>query len=144
MEPSAILHTEQFNHLTPSEALGKRQEAQEAAQKFESIFLKQMIVKMRENASVGEDGGMFGKGPGSDTYTQWFDDNMSSAMTQSGQVGVADVLFADFERLGAIPTEKQAGIAKEVERAGMHASPLMHKSAVNRSASPRRSTNVVA
>ncbi len=107
MDTATIIHSQRFDGLSAQEAAGIRKEGKETADKFEAIFLKQMVVKMRENASLGE-GGMFGDGPGSDTYSQWFDSNMSSALSGSGQIGISKVLMTEFERVGAIPTLEQA------------------------------------
>ena len=53
--------------------------------------------------------GMFGDGPGSDTYTQWFDNNLAEYLSDNGQFGIADTLMKEFERWNQIPAEQTEG-----------------------------------
>ena len=78
-----------------------RQRAVDVARQFESIFIKQMVRGMRENAKV-LGSSMFGSGPGSDTYAQWFDDHMSAHLSGTGDIGIADTIVRELERLGQI------------------------------------------
>ena len=84
-----------------------RQEARTVANQFEAIFAQSMISGMRKTADMGDGEGMFGKEPGADTYAQWFDTHMSSFLSKNGQLGVADILMKEFERLGQVPAAEQ-------------------------------------
>jgi flagellar protein FlgJ len=82
----------------------KRAEALEVARQFEAVFVRTMIGNLRQTAQVmGEDGGLFGSGPGADTYADWFDQNLAEHIGRSGNVGVADVLMREFERWKQVP-----------------------------------------
>jgi flagellar protein FlgJ len=87
----------------PSRYAGSRAEAREVAGKFEAMFVQQVVAGMRESARIGDGEGMFGSGPGSDTYTQWFDSYMSEHLARSGGVGVADAILREIERLRQVP-----------------------------------------
>ena len=85
----------------------KRARAENVAGKFEAIFVQQFVAGMRRTAALGEDSALFGSGPGSDTYAQWFDQHLSGHLLQNGGLGVRDTLLRDWERLGQIPAQKQ-------------------------------------
>lgn len=70
----------------------------ETAREFESLLVQQMISGMRETASVLGEGGMFGDGPGSDTYAEWFDTKLANNVTSNAGIGVVDVVLADIAR----------------------------------------------
>ena len=81
-----------------------RTEALDTAQQFEQIFVQQMLAGMRKTAQMtGEDEGLFGGGPGSDTYAQWFDSHLADHLRRNGGLGITDTLMREFERWGQIP-----------------------------------------
>lgn len=76
----------------------------EAARTFESLLVQQLVGTLRQTSQLGgEGGGMFGSGPGADTYSAWFDQRVSSELAEHGNLGVAEQLVREFERLGQIP-----------------------------------------
>ena len=80
-------------------ATKKVEAAQDVAAKFEGMLVQMMVAGMRETTSMmGEENSMFGSGPGADTYTQWFDQEMSTHISKAGGVGVADVLMEEMIR----------------------------------------------
>lgn len=82
----------------------KRASAMKLARQFEELFVQQMVGSLRQASQIGgEESGMFGSGPGSDTYAQWFDQNLAQQVSRGGNLGVADLLMRDFERNGEIP-----------------------------------------
>lgn len=84
-----------------------RKEARTVASQFEAIFVQSMVAGMRETADMGVGDGMFGKGPGADTYNHWFDSYMASFLAENGSIGLSDTLMAEFERLGQVPKSEQ-------------------------------------
>lgn len=100
-----------------------RQAALEVARQFEAIFVQSMVSSMRGSAQVtGEGGGMFGDGPGADTYADWFDQNLARELSTKGRIGIADTLMRDFERLKQIDPaprpERTAGMLARKTPAG--------------------------
>lgn len=91
--------------LHPATAVeDKRASALQLAHQFEELFVQQMVGSLRQAAQIGgEESGMFGSGPGSDTYAQWFDQNLSQQVARGSNLGIADLLMRDFERNGEIP-----------------------------------------
>lgn len=87
-----------------------RSRAEQVAAQFEEIFVQQFVAGLRSTVAIGDDKGLFGDGPGADTYTRWFDENFAAHVIRNGGVGVRDILLADWERIGQIPP---AGGAKE-------------------------------
>jgi Rod binding domain-containing protein len=81
---------------------GPRAQAEQVAGRFEQIFAQQLVASMREGASLGESSGLFGDGPGSDTFTMWFDSLLGERLGQQG-LGVAGTLLRDWERQRLIP-----------------------------------------
>lgn len=76
-----------------------RAKAQGVAQQFEDMMVKMFVGSMRETTKIGEDSeGLFGSGPGADTYTQWFDEKLTHEVTVHGHVGIAEVLMREFEQ----------------------------------------------
>jgi len=60
----------------------------ETAKAFESMFASMLVKEMRSSI----EGGFFGKGPGADTYGQWFDKEMGEAIASDGGLGLAGML----------------------------------------------------
>lgn len=86
----------------------KRREALQVVEQFEALFARTLVQGLRQTADIGGDGGgMFGSGPGADTYAEWFDDHMSAALGKSGQLGISTVLMRDLERWRQIPPAPQ-------------------------------------
>jgi Rod binding domain-containing protein len=87
-----------------------RAKAQKVAEQFESVFARSMVQGLRQSTSIeGEDaGGMFGDGPGSGTYADWFDQNLAESLSKSRRIGIADVLMHEFERDRQIPPDPKA------------------------------------
>ena len=99
--PITGIATRDFLQLEPGK--DARAEALGTAQQFEQIFVQQMLAGMRKTAQMAGDEGLFGGGPGGDTYTQWFDNHLSEHLTRNGGLGIADKLMGDLERWGQIP-----------------------------------------
>lgn len=86
-----------------SGTVGSRAEAEAVAGEFEQILIQQMVTGLRKTTSLdGEDGGLFGKGAGTDTYNDWFDAHLSQHLMSSGGIGVRETLLRDWERLGQV------------------------------------------
>jgi Rod binding domain-containing protein len=85
-------------------AAAARDKAQRTARQFEELFVRSMVSTMRQTAGTGDEGGgLFGSGPGSDTYTDWFDQHLANHMTASCRIGIADAIMREFERNHEIP-----------------------------------------
>lgn len=92
------------------EADRKRAEATDVANDFEQLFVRTLVSTMRSSASLDGSGGMFGSGPGADTYADWFDQNVADQVARGGRVGIASTILGDLERHGqltATPTPKE-------------------------------------
>jgi Rod binding domain-containing protein len=108
MQPApatAVGAPDQRVHQMHPKPVDPRAHAVDVARQFEQVFVQMMVQNLRQSANVtGDDnGGLFGSGPGSDTYTQWFDDKLGSAIAKDGHTGIADVLVKEFERWHQIP-----------------------------------------
>lgn len=76
------------SQVNDMEALLARGEDAKAAKEFESLFASMLVKEMRSSI----EGGFFGKGPGADTYGQWFDKEMGAAVAADNGLGLAGVL----------------------------------------------------
>jgi Rod binding domain-containing protein len=92
----------------PARQGAERAKAERAAAQFEQLFVRSMVGSLRATASLGEGGGMFGSGPGSDTFGDWFDQNLAEQIARGANVGIAQALLADLERHGEIPRDLAA------------------------------------
>jgi Rod binding domain-containing protein len=90
-------------------SLGKRERAEEVARSFEQIFVRQMVKGMRDSVGVAGGEGMFGKGPGSGTYADWFDKHFSRHLITNGGIGLADTMLRNWERQGWIEPRDPQG-----------------------------------
>jgi len=100
----AVMHGRSLRGPGTSDPAALRAQARGKVQQFEELFVQQMVGALRQSAGFGdEDGGLFGSGPGADTYAQWFDQNLAHEVSRSGHVGIADVLMRDLERNHEIP-----------------------------------------
>ncbi len=102
MNASAISAKTQLA-IDPGKSL--RAEALDTARQFEQIFIQQMLEGMRKSANIAGGDGLFGDGPGNDTYTQWFDNHLSEHLSRHGNMGIAETLMKEFERWHQIPPE---------------------------------------
>lgn len=89
-------------------AQSDRAKAEKVANQFEAVFVKTLVGALRSTSSLGGEGGMFGKGPGADTYAGWFDQNVADELASTGGIGIASSLLADMERHGAIGKDEEA------------------------------------
>lgn len=94
----------------------ERQRAEKVADQFETVFVRTLVSSLRQTGSVSAEGGMFGSGPGADTYADWFDENLAQKVAATGHIGIKEQLLRDFERNGEIPR-----MAADVDRAQDHA-----------------------
>lgn len=86
-----------------------RRHAEQVAAQFEAIFVRTMVQSLRQSATLGGEGGMFGDGPGADTYADWFDQNVADHVCGSSRIGVKEILMADFARNGELGTPAATG-----------------------------------
>ncbi|MFK7738707.1 MAG: rod-binding protein [Planctomycetota bacterium] len=91
-----------------------RQKAEKTAGQFEDVFIRTLVKSLRETASFGEEGGMFGSGPGADTYADWFDERIAGQLREAGGIGIADVLLRDMEQNGEIAADRTDLVASKV------------------------------
>ncbi len=102
----------QTMRMKPETAAEKeRHRAEDVAKQFESIFVRTLVSSLRQTSGIGGEGGMFGSGPGSDTYADWFDQNLADKVTSSAKVGIEEQLIRDFEKNGELP-KRAASVAK--------------------------------
>jgi Rod binding domain-containing protein len=98
----------------------ERDRAGKVAEQFETVFVRTMVASLRQSASLGEEG-MFGSGPGSDTYTDWFDQNLAEQISKSGRVGIKQQIMTDFERDGALTPLAVDEVDRKVREANLAA-----------------------
>ena len=91
-----------------------RAKAEKVANQFEAVFVKTLVGALRQTSSFGGEGGMFGSGPGSDTFTGWFDQNVADHLAETGGLGVASAVLSDMERHGALESVEQTSECREV------------------------------
>jgi flagellar protein FlgJ len=94
------LETMSMNPLTKGEKA--RAEAEKTFAQFEAIFVRTMVQSLRQSGTCGGEGGMFGSGPGADTYADWFDQNLSEQLGRTTDIGIKKALLADYDRATAI------------------------------------------
>ena len=114
------LRLETLSQSPKTQADKGREKAEKVADQFEAVFVKTFVSAMRQTAALGgEEGGMFGKGPGADTYASWFDDNVSGELARTGGIGIAKALLSEMERDGRIQkdqNQKSEQLSQQVER----------------------------
>ena len=108
---------------------GTRAHAEETAEKFEALFVRQLVSSLRQSATFGQEGGMFGSGSGADTYAGWFDQHVAEQLGQDSTIGIKEVILRDMERHKQLAPERdqQAALAtaqRAADRAGFRALPL--------------------
>ena len=97
----------------------EHERAAKVAEQFESVFVRTLVSSLRQTAMIGDGGGMFGGGPGADTYGDWFDQNLAEQIGRTGHVGIAESLMADFKRAGALGKDAETH-AREATAAADH------------------------
>lgn len=92
-----------------------QQRAEQVAAQFEAVFVRTMVGSLRQTSSIGGEG-MFGSGPGADTYADWFDQNLADQISKSSRIGIKEQLLADFEHNGEI-AHRQRAVEAAADRA---------------------------
>lgn len=88
-------------------------ELEEVAAQFESVFVQMMIKSMRE-ATIKSD---FLQSNGIDTYQQMFDQQIAVDLSQSGGLGLAQILVEQMSPQGAVtPQQNSAGNSHSLQR----------------------------
>lgn len=100
--------------LTPADK--QRQHAEQVAGQFEAVFVRTMVGSLRQTSSIGGDGGMFGAGPGADTYADWFDQNLADQIARTSHIGIREQLLTDFEHNGEL-AHRQKAVAAAAQKA---------------------------
>lgn len=82
---------------TPGKA---REEAKlkDACQQFEQLYLSQMFAQMRKASKMGGEDGLFGKSQEQEMFTGMLDEERAKAWSQSGGVGLANLLFQQMRK----------------------------------------------
>lgn len=94
----------------------KLQKAEGTAAQFEEVFVRTLVGSLRQTTGVGgESGGMFGSGPGADTYAGWFDERVAGQIASAGGIGIADALLEQMRQHGEIDPEAAAAELADAE-----------------------------
>jgi Rod binding domain-containing protein len=103
-----------------------RSKAEKVAGQFEAVFVKTLVSSLRQTASIGgEEGGMFGQGPGAETYAGWFDENVSDELSRTGGIGIASALLSEMERGGKIAKDPES-VQKKAKKQADHIERLVN------------------
>lgn len=87
------------------------------AHDFEAMLARTMVAALRQTGDLGdEDGGMFGSGPGADTFTDWFDERFADEITTKSRLGVAEQLLPELEHLDKKAMRALTGTARSAQR----------------------------
>lgn len=84
--PNRLQMAEEDSRLDPEQKAKLRQ----VAQQFEAVFLNQMVGAMRKTVTPG---GIVPQGQGEKIYQSMLDSEHASAMAQSGQFGLTDMIY---------------------------------------------------
>src|SRR5205085_1240687 len=71
----------------------KLHQAKDAAQKFEAIFLRQMLSGLEKTNKIGQSGGSKTGGSAGGIYGSMMVNSLADSISQSGGVGLADVIL---------------------------------------------------
>ena len=71
--------------------IDKNSKLYQAAQDFESIFIKQMLDAMRQTLNKDDD--LFNAGTGQDVFDDMLYDEYAKKMAQTAQFGLADAIY---------------------------------------------------
>jgi Rod binding domain-containing protein len=63
---------------------------EQVALEFESLFASMLVKEMRKTLSEG----LFGEGPGADTYAGWFDEHVGRELAETGALDLVGILRA--------------------------------------------------
>ena len=85
-------------------------EADEVGQQFEKLFSTMLVREMRKSiSSVNPEGGLFGKGAGSDVYAGWFDEHVGAALAERNTLGLTGMVKANVARLQVQADRQETG-----------------------------------
>jgi Rod binding domain-containing protein len=102
---SAAVQPAALGRPEPGAPAARRREAAEVAQQLETVFGQLLVQNLRQSAASTPGSGLFGDGPGSDQFTQWFDAMLGERVARGGGLGIAGNLLRTWEQHGLIPRE---------------------------------------
>ena len=70
--------------------MGRNGDAEGAAHEMEKVFATMLVGELRKSLPEG----LFGAGPGNDTYSGWFDEHLGASLADSGALGLAGQIKA--------------------------------------------------
>lgn len=76
-----------------------KQEAREAAESFEAVFLSQVLNTMFSGIQAG---GPFGGGAGSEIYRSMLNEEYAAAIARQGGIGIADRVYNEILKVQEI------------------------------------------
>ena len=100
---SGTLSLAGIGRLEPRTPAAQRAEARDVAQQLETVFGQLLVQNLRQSAATAPGEGLFGDGPGSDQFSQWFDSLLGERVSRGRGLGIADNLVATWEAQGLIP-----------------------------------------
>jgi len=88
---------------------------EEVGQRFEQLFATMLVRELRKSAdSLSGDGGLFGKGAGSDVYDGWFDEHVGGVLAERDALGLVGVVKAGVARERAAAADQGGAVRAEV------------------------------
>ncbi len=89
------------------------QREQQALEEFERVFLYQMLREMRKTVP---DGGLFAPSPAQKFFEESLDDALAGSMAESGQLGIAKQIKAQWEQTRAARADRPNGLLERASR----------------------------
>ena len=81
-----------------------KNQAREAAESFEAVFLSQVLNTMFSGIKAG---GPFGGGAGSEIYRSMLNEEYAAAIARQGGIGIADRVYNEILKVQEIATQER-------------------------------------
>ena len=92
-----------------------REEAKQAAEKFEAMFISEMLKPIFESVEVNS---MFGGGQGEKMFRSVMVDEYGKSVARSGGIGIADTVMNEILRMQEEQGRARAALALDEDTAG--------------------------
>jgi peptidoglycan hydrolase FlgJ len=98
LQPAELLRA-QGTFANPGAGVSTREQARQAAQDFESVFIAQMMEPMFQGLKTD---GMFGGGQGEQVFRSLMIQEAGKDIARSGGIGIADQVYREILRMKGI------------------------------------------
>src|ERR1700755_40735 len=93
---NSLIAANQAGQAKPNQSAQSQEQLQQAAKQFEAVLLMQLTSALAGSNNDDEEDSLFGSDGGSSMAKQMFSEQMATTMSESGGIGLADMMMRQY------------------------------------------------